>query len=146
MLYVKVTNGSVQFPYTMAQLRKDNPNSSLPANLTDQILAEFNVFPVQSADQPNLDWLTETLSHANPQLIDGKWTEVWVVNKIPSETASLNVRAERNRLLQESDWTQGKDISDGISSAWATYRNQLRDVPQQEGFPYLVQWPVAPNA
>lgn len=146
MLYVKVTNGSVQFPYTIAQLRKDNPDSSLPANLTDQTLAEFNVFPVQSADQPNLDWLTETLSHANPQLIDGKWTEVWVVNKIPAETASLNVRAKRNRLLQESDWTQGKDISDGISSAWATYRNQLRDVPQQEGFPYSVQWPVAPNA
>lgn len=54
------------------------------------------------------------------------------------------VRFRRNEKLAASDWTQGKDIPDAISSAWAVYRQQLRDVPSQPGFPQSVNWPVAP--
>jgi hypothetical protein len=54
------------------------------------------------------------------------------------------VRVERNRLLIESDWTQGRDIPDAIAELWAAYRQELRDVPQQEGFPWEVNWPEKP--
>ena len=55
------------------------------------------------------------------------------------------VRVERTLRLQASDWTQGKDIADDVSTAWATYRQALRDIPTQEGFPWDVTWPEQPE-
>lgn len=53
------------------------------------------------------------------------------------------VRAERNRRLAECDWTQLADASVN-SLAWANYRQELRDIPQQAGFPASVIWPEKP--
>jgi hypothetical protein len=53
------------------------------------------------------------------------------------------VRAERTRRLSALDWTQGKDISDSISSPAALARQGLRDVPNQAGFPWEITWPDA---
>ena len=54
-----------------------------------------------------------------------------------------NVRAERDRLLAASDWTQVSDAPVD-QAAWATYRQALRDVPQQAGFPDNITWPEVP--
>ena len=62
----------------------------------------------------------------------------------PDSTAlSEQIRQERNDLLDASDWTQNSD-SPVDQTAWATYRQLLRDVPQQDGFPLTVVWPTAP--
>jgi hypothetical protein len=61
------------------------------------------------------------------------------------EEESLRVRAQRDAKLAESDWTQGKDIPDSVSTKWATYRQALRDVPQQADFPNAVVWPQQPE-
>ena len=53
------------------------------------------------------------------------------------------VRAERNRLLAESDWTQVADAPVN-ATAWAVYRQALRDVPQDFASPDDVVWPAAP--
>ena len=53
------------------------------------------------------------------------------------------VRQTRNQRLTISDWTQLED-SPVDKAAWATYRQALRDVPEQEGFPWNVQWPEQP--
>ena len=53
------------------------------------------------------------------------------------------VRQKRNRLLSDCDWTQLSDAPVD-QSAWAAYRQALRDVTKQEGFPENVSWPVAP--
>lgn len=80
--------------------------------------------------------------------------EVWVDNS-PTQ-AELNdalivsVRAERNALLLEVDayvsnplrWAA---LDTDTQSTWVTYRQALLDVPQQEGFPSEVTWPVAPQ-
>jgi hypothetical protein len=55
------------------------------------------------------------------------------------------VRSERNAKLAASDWTQGKDVPDSVSNAWATYRQALRDVPAQAGFPWDINWPDRPG-
>jgi hypothetical protein len=55
------------------------------------------------------------------------------------------VRTQRNKLLAESDWTQVADANVD-QTAWATYRQSLRDVPAQEGFPDDVTWPEQPGA
>jgi len=58
----------------------------------------------------------------------------------PAELA----RRERNQLLVASDWTQVSD-SPVDKQAWATYRQALRDVPTQQGFPDNIVWPVPPT-
>ena len=57
---------------------------------------------------------------------------------------AAQVRAQRNQLLSASDWTQTPDAPVD-QAAWAVYRQALRDVPQQEGFPSSVVWPTEPE-
>jgi len=59
-------------------------------------------------------------------------------------TPEEEVRFQRNALLRESDWTQVADAPVDKQS-WATYRQTLRGVPQQEGFPDNVIWPTPPT-
>lgn len=53
------------------------------------------------------------------------------------------IREQRNKLLSESDWTQIPDnpLSQSERESWATYRQQLRDIPEQTGFPTNITWP-----
>ena len=56
---------------------------------------------------------------------------------------SEEVRQERNSLLSETDWMAGSDIT--MSDEWRTYRQALRDISSQEGFPNTVTWPTKPS-
>ena len=55
-----------------------------------------------------------------------------------------SIRVKRNQKLLNSDWTQVLDAP-GYREVWATYRQALRDVPQQTEFPTTVDWPVEPQ-
>ena len=61
----------------------------------------------------------------------------------PRPVKATLMRRYRNALLKECDWTQVADAPVN-AEAWATYRQALRDVPQQEGFPETIEWPEAP--
>jgi len=52
-------------------------------------------------------------------------------------------RAERNTKLAETDWTASSDVT--MSDAMTTYRQALRDVPAQSGFPTDITWPEKPE-
>ncbi|MDD3311305.1 tail fiber assembly protein [Pseudodesulfovibrio sp.] len=56
-------------------------------------------------------------------------------------------RAGRDRLLAASDWTQLADsvLDETAQVLWQSYRQALRDVPQQAGFPTAVEWPTRPE-
>lgn len=56
---------------------------------------------------------------------------------------SYSIREKRDMLLVNSDWTQVADAPVD-QTAWATYRQALRDITQQEAFPNEVTWPVEP--
>jgi hypothetical protein len=53
-------------------------------------------------------------------------------------------RGQRDSLLKNSDWTQLPDVPQATKDAWAGYRQALRDVPAQSGFPFNIVWPMAP--
>jgi hypothetical protein len=72
--------------------------------------------------------------------IDGAWRPI-----APPPPSGDEVRAERARRLSESDWTQLPDAPPALRAAWAAYRQALRDVPQQPGFPVNVTWPSPPG-
>jgi|TARA_R110002096_G_scaffold180269_1_gene357538 hypothetical protein len=56
---------------------------------------------------------------------------------------AARVRAERDRLLAETDYLALGDVT--MSSAWTTYRQNLRDIPAQSGFPNSVTYPTKPS-
>lgn len=58
---------------------------------------------------------------------------------------SSNIRKQRDILLGQSDWTQGSDVPDNIKNAWVQYRQQLRDLTLQPGFPAEITWPTPPE-
>lgn len=82
--------------------------------------------------------------------IDGNWYTKYSVSDLDAEGIVLrdeeqakNVRAERNRLIAECDWTQLAD-SPADKEAWATYRQALRDLPAADGFPFDMTYPTKP--
>lgn len=62
-----------------------------------------------------------------------------------NEELAAFVRDERNKLLSATDWTQASDVPQSIKDLYTPYRQALRNVPQQNGFPVSVNWPVAPQ-
>lgn len=62
------------------------------------------------------------------------------------EAKGAEVRAERDKLLAESDWTQLPDVNLSNKADWTKYRQDLRDVTKQAGFPYDVVFPKKPDA
>ena len=69
--------------------------------------------------------------------------------KVQAKTAQAwsALRTERNRLLQQSDWTALSDahLSQDKKDAWFTYRQSLRDLPENATDPTQVTWPVSPS-
>lgn len=150
-MFVKITNGQAQANYTIGDLRKDHPNVSFPRNISDEVLAAYNVFRVKELPAPDYNSRTHRLVTQAPALVDGVWTVSRVAvakdqAQIDNETAQVaaNVRAERDSKLANSDWTQVADAPVD-QTAWATYRQALRDMPEQNGFPWDIQWPEAPQ-
>lgn len=67
-----------------------------------------------------------------------------IIDSLPSQDdAAANIRQSRNELLKSSDWTQLND-SPVNKAAWAAYRQNLRDITKQQGFPYNVIFPMQP--
>jgi len=66
--------------------------------------------------------------------------------QIATGARERKVRLERDRLLTETDWviTMHKELGTNIPAAWKTYRQALRDITTQEGFPNDITWPEKP--
>ena len=149
-MYVKSNNGQVEtYPYTIGQLRKDNPNTSFPKTPSPERLAEWGVYPVTIVDKPKVDY-TENISEGNPVQVNGAWLQNWVVaHASPAEIAEreanawARLRSSRNVKLMDCDWTQVAD-SPVDQAAWSTYRQALRDLPENTTDPFNPVWPVEP--
>lgn len=90
---------------------------------------------------PVQEWRLRDMSVVAPEVgLSGEMTDA---EPAPIPLAD-QVRAERDRLLAASDWTQVADAPVD-QAAWASYRQGLRDIPQQAGFPENVVWPISPE-
>ena len=151
-MYVKITSGNVDtYPDNVGQLRRDNPNTSFPKEIPDEMLESYGILSVTYADMPSIDNRTQTVEQeATPSLVSGAWTVGWTTsNKTAEEVQEYDdnqaatVRSQRDGLLAQSDWTQVADAPVD-ATAWATYRQALRDITDQAGFPNDINWPTQP--
>jgi hypothetical protein len=123
------------------------PNVSFPQEGLDLMWAqERNAYQIQS-ERTHLP--AQKLTSVEPYIENGVVYDVIVENKtqdeLDAETAQKadEVRYRRNALLSQSDWTQLTDAPvDNL--AWAVYRQALRDITLQAGFPFIVDFPVNP--
>lgn len=137
-MYALIENGeitriNVELPISIG-------NTSIPKGATG--LEAFGLYPVVG-DEPAYDPVRERV--AGPQYVfDGaQVNRVFTVEEIPDEEKAGQVRAERSTKLAASDWTQLAD-STADKAAWAAYRQALRDITAQAGFPWTVDWPAQP--
>ena len=87
--------------------------------------------------------LPESIPCENGVGIGWSYDGVNFIPPAPESPTAQDIRAERDYLLAASDWTQVADAPVD-RSAWATYRQALREVPEQAGFPENVAWPQTP--
>ena len=94
-------------------------------------------------DEPAYDYERQRL--AGPQyVLEGQQVNrVFTVEQIPDDEKAGQVRSERNTKLAATDWTQIAD-STADKTAWAAYRQALRDITAQAGFPWTIDWPAQP--
>ena len=156
-MYVKAIDGvAVKYPYTQTDLVWDNPSTSFPmGGVPTSTLNEWDMFPVQPVAAPQFDAVTHKLVERTP-LFDGQsWIQQWAVEPLPqgeidarNTQQASSVRADRNRRLAATDWRVIKALEEGngLDFDVATYRQALRDVPSQPGFPWDIIWPTMASA
>ena len=157
---------------TQGAIRKLHPNTSLPRVWTADICEFLGIDPVLAAPAPAASGEYKLVGRKGvTQDANGNWVEAYVerdmfadhiteegvtVTKAEqeqtytarrNEEAATAVRAERDKLLASCDWMAIKAFEAGstLSAEWATYRQALRDVTAQEGFPNEITWPTKPE-
>jgi hypothetical protein len=121
-MYILIKNGNIaKYPYSLGQLKQDNPSTSFPATIPAAILAEFGVYTVTPAEYPQVDYTKNVVEGApvkqRTRHADGtwkaddeataeneawEWVQVWNVldataEEIAERIAALNAQAESNR-------------------------------------------------
>jgi len=154
-MYVKAINGvAVKYPYTQTDLVWDNPSTSFPmGGVPTDTLSEWGMFPVQPVAAPQFDAATHKLVERTP-LFDGQsWKQQWAVEALSQDEIdarnaqqAASVRAERNARIAATDWMvlKAAEVGTIVDPGWIIYRQALREVPQQPGFPLNVTWPTPP--
>jgi len=149
MSYINTATG--EYPLSANDVRAEFPNTSFPGDAAgfEVAIARSGYLPVQPVPAPEVDY-TQNVTEGGPEPVDGMWRQSWIISdattaEIEQRTADQAdlVRSERNQRLAGCDWTQLPD-SPADHEAWAAYRQELRDVTAQEGFPWDVVWPETP--
>lgn len=145
-MHLKLTNGTPA-KYTLGQLRRDNPQTSFPKLIPDDLLASYDVYPY--ALLPYAGFNEDTHEFSGETFLQDEFGD-WFLRKetapLPQEQAEANIRSRRDSLLKETDWVVIMHTEKGtnIPMEWEVYRQALRDITAQTGFPYEVTWPTKP--
>lgn len=103
-MYIKLKDGNIdKYPYSINKLKQDNKDISFPAEMSDEHLAGWEVYPVKPTDFPQVDH-TKNVEEGEPQLIDGNWTRVWnVTDKNQTEIDEIVTSLRADAYRNESD-------------------------------------------
>lgn len=88
-----------EYPYSIRELRRDNPQTSFPKNLSNELLAEWGVYPVTLADRPEFDRITQKLVEAEPVKLEGQWIRAWTVVNLDKKAIAKNRKDQVPRYV-----------------------------------------------
>jgi len=143
-MYAKTVNGlSVQYPYTIAQFRRDNPDTSFPEEISDTVLGTYGVYPVIELEAPSYDSKVQDIVPGTPVLNGDEWQVNYSISNKSEDEAESNVIVYRDCILAETDHLTLPENK--LSAEMSTYRQALKDIPSQEEFPFNVTWPTKPE-
>ena len=148
IMYARIENNQIaEWPIVNIYQRLPQVSFSEPINHAN--LPDGFVY-VGPATVPEYDSATQRLALEAPAMVNGSWQQVYSVVDLSAEQLQSNAdsaasaaRSTRDAKIAASDWTQVADAPVD-QAAWATYRQALRDIPLQSGFPTDIQWPTAP--
>ena len=128
------TNADGSFQFRNAQHYRDN---TVECEVNHK---EFGWIPFLAAANDDQEYGRELYR----QLVEEHAIEIAPTDgaRILSQDSSA-ARSKRDALLQQTDWTQVLDIPESTRTPYAIYRQELRDLPAQEGFPYI-DFPTPP--
>ena len=144
------------------EIRELNPNVSFPKVWNDNVYDLLGVDPVFETPAPEPSTvLKRVVRDGAEQDAKDNWVQKWAEQDMFADTeeatkseqeaayqaeldaaAATAVRSERNTKLAATDWMALSDVI--MSDEWKTYRQALRDVPAQSGFPNDITWPTEP--
>ena len=153
MFYAKLDkDGNLErYPYTLTDLKRDNPKTSFGRKITQETAEIFGCVPVTPVDPSSDDYTKNYERSARNN--GGTWEEHWIESNATADqiaertTAKANdARQERNEKLAGCDWTILTDspLTTSKKTDWKTYRQALRDITSSGDFPHNITWPSEP--
>jgi hypothetical protein len=153
-MHVKANNNEVvDYPYSLSNLKTENPNTSFPKIMSDALLAEHNIFKVIYNDPPEYDLNTQRLEEDTvPRLINGSWQISYNIVQLNEEELQekRQEKAEGNyiimkSLMDQSDHWALQDTPE-MTAEQIAYRQAVRTLDQHANWPYLedADWPIRP--
>lgn len=151
---------------SQGEWRSANPNISMPRTWNQNVLDALNIEAVLEAPKPDAGPYQYVARNGVVQDAKGNWVTAWEVREMFSDytdedgvmhtkaereaayqadidtAKAASIRLERDSLLADTDWMALSDVT--MSAEMTTYRQALRDITAQEGFPHSVTWPVKP--
>ena len=162
--------GAVMYEAELRSYLKANDGPSYD-QLTPEIMETLGIDPVLEGPQATTTPPYQYSQRSGVEQLDGKWytkyiagptfTDIAATDTEPAKTAAeqeaayktskdaeqaKSVRTSRDDKLKECDWRVVKALESNLPQdfAWATYRQALRDITKQAGFPWIITWPDAP--
>ena len=138
MELIKIIDG-LPVPYSFAAFRAANKHTVYGVTISNRQLNAQEVYRVSVAPEPVVPVGQKAVKDAMPtQDANGNWVLGWTLALLSED----EIKSLRNKMLSETDWWA---VSDRVTTdAEIAYRQALRDIPQQAGFPNEVTWPTKP--
>jgi len=166
-MQIRTQTGAVMYEAEFRTYQKANGGPSWEATTTE-VLESLGADVVFEGPQASGGTVYQYSQASGVEQVDGKWYTKYILGPVfvdtpatetePAKTAAeneaeykarkdaeqaANVRRQRTEMLKDCDWTQIAD-STADKTAWATYRQALRDITGQAGFPWTITWPETP--
>ena len=154
--------GAVMYEAELRSYLKANDGPSYD-QLTPEVMEAIGVDPVFEGPQATGGTVYQYSQRDGVEQINGKWYTKYILGPVFADTEessaaeqeaaykamkdaeqAKSVRAQRGEKLKDCDWTQVADAPVD-QAAWAAYRQALRDITGQEGFPWTIDWPLNRN-
>ena len=159
-MQIRTNDGQVMYEAEFRAYTKANGGPSWDTTTTE-VLTALGADIVFEGAQATGGTVYQYSQAAGVEQVDGKWYTKYILGPVftDGETTAAEqeaaykamkdaeqakaVRTSRTQLLKDSDWTQIAD-STADKTAWATYRQALRDITTASGFPWTITWPTQP--